>query len=248
MKKWAILVFLTLGQFAFSAEVPDFPFILVTGDAEIKIKPDLAKIAFQITEFNKDADKASAQVFQRGKSIVELASKLGITPSQITSSSYNKSTVRKRDDHFNDLDITGYEIRQNFTVEITNITIYSTFVDQLLSASHVESIANDFDVSNRDAIEAELLKAAIKNAQKKATAMMDGLGLKVGSVYAVTQDSNLGAFQAVFGVHEIFSSATPPPDFVPPRTLDFVPDGSNMFIPKTILLRKNISIVYKIKQ
>lgn len=76
------------------------------------------------------------------------------------------------------------------------------------------------------------------------------MGLKVGAVYAVTQDSNLGEFQAVFGAPEYASVANAPPDFVPPPSLDVLHDGpnANMFVPKTIEFSKNVSVVYKIKQ
>lgn len=250
MKKWLLAISLAFSQLSYSAAIPEFPFILVSGNAKVKVKPDRVKVSFRITEFNKDADKATAQVSQRGRSIVELADKLGIPASQVTSSSYNKSTTRKRDDNYNNLDILGYEIRQDFQVQIENINVYSSFADKLLTFSHVEDISSDFYVSNREEVETNLVKAAIKDAKQKAAVLMDGMGLKVGAVYAVTQDSNLGAFQAVFGAPEYASVANAPPDFVPPPSLDFVRDGpnANMFVPKTIEFSKNVSVVYKIKQ
>ena len=179
---------------------------------------------------------------------MQLANKLGITPQYVTSTEYSKSTKRKQSEHFEDLEILGYEVTQTFTVEINNIIQYSPFVDQLLGMMNVGNIRTAFDVANREEIDSELLTKATKNAKQKAEDLAKGMNVKVGSVFALTQDYSFASFEAVFGAPE-HQSYSAPPDFVPPPSFDFVPDqeGSNMFIPKTIELKKAVSVVFKIK-
>ncbi|RYY01348.1 MAG: DUF541 domain-containing protein [Gammaproteobacteria bacterium] len=244
---FSFLTFLVLGSHAIADNIPEFPFLLANGDAEIKVKPDIAKISFTIIEFNKDSKEAKLSVANRGQALIALTRKLGIDDMQVTSTEYNKSTKRKRDEHYQDLDILGYDVSQNFTVELRDISLYSSFADQLISSQNVENIRTEFKVSNEAEIDRDLLKIATANAKRNASDLASGMGVKLGPMYAVSQDHHFASLEAVFGIYR--GSVNAPPDYIPPPSLDFVPDaaGANMFIPKTILLSKSVSVVYRVK-
>ena len=73
------------------------------------------------------------------------------------------------------------------------------------------------------------------------------MGVKLGAVCSVSQGRNLASLSAVFGINSVSVSA--PSDFVPPPSIDFLPDyaNSNMFVPKTINLSKSESVIFKIR-
>lgn len=249
MGKLFVCVIMIFAQSVFAGDVPNFPYLIASGSAEIKVQPDSAKISFSVTEFNKDAKEASLKVFKQGQAVLAIAKELGIPKEQVTSSEYTKATKRKRDDHYNDLDILGYDVSQDYTIEINNIAQYSVLADQLLKLGNLENIRTSFDVSNRLVIEGDLLKQATKDAKKRANDLAEGMGVKVISVYALSQDFSLSSYKAVFGVRDYSGANMSAPDFVPPPSLDFVPDSvhSNMFVPKTIELRTSVNVVFKIK-
>jgi len=230
--------------------IPNFPFIVVKGAAETKVKPDEAKVSFSVIEFSADPKKAEFVVLQRGQEILALAKSLGIPKEQVTSSAYNKSTTRKRDEHYNFLEILGYEISQNFTVNINNIESYTSFTDQLIAMKNVDSIRPEFDISNRDEIKNQLIQEATNNAKQKALNLAAGMGVKLGSVFAVSQDFDFSGVNAIFA-YSRNDGGSPPPDFVPPPSLDFVPDSQGstavMFVPKFIEISTSVSAIYKIK-
>lgn len=249
MGKLFLCVMMIFSKTVFAGDAPNFPYLIVSGSAEIKVQPDTAKISFSVTEFNKDSKEASLKVFKQGQAVLAIANDLGIPKEHVTSSEYTKSTKRKRDDHYNDLDILGYEVSQDYTIEINKIAQYSVLTDQLLKLGNLENIRTSFDVSNRLAIEGDLLKQATKDARKRANDLADGMGVKVISVHALSQDFSLSSYKAVFGVRDYSGANLSPPDFIPPPSLDFSPDSvnSNMFVPKTIELRTSVNVVFKIK-
>jgi uncharacterized protein YggE len=230
--------------------MPSFPFIVVNGSAETKVKPDEAKVSFSITEFNADPKKAELVVLQRGQEILALAKSLGIPKEQVTSSSYNKSTTRKKDDNYNSLEILGYEISQNFTVEINNIESYTRFADQLIAMKNVDSIRPGFDVSSRDEIKNQLIQQATNNAKKKALNLAAGMGVKLGVVFAVSQDFDFSGVNAIFA-YSRGDVGMSPPDFVPPPSFDYAPATQDpvaiMFVPNFIEIRTSVSAIYRIK-
>lgn len=242
-----VIIGLLLSASSTAEKFPDFPFLMVDGRAEIKVKPDVAKISFSVFEFSKDPIEASSAVVKRGQAIVALANKLGIENNHITSMEYNKNAKRERDDNYNDLKIIGYEVSQHFTIEINNIALYSPLVDQLLSTQNIQGVRSEFSVSNEVELGRSLVQQATANAKSKAHDLADGMGVKLGSVYAVTQGRYFASLNAVFGVYP--GSVNASPAFVPPPAIDFIADSgsANMFVPKSIDLSTSVSVIFKIK-
>ena len=227
---------------SFASNIPDFPFVLAKGEAEVKVRPDQAKVSFEIIEFNKDSKEALAAVSKRGQEIIALAAKYKISPEYITSTAYTKNTKRAEGPKYQEVDIIGYEITQEFTIEIKDTAKYTALVDQIAALANVRSINASFDVSNRKEIVARLVKEAATNAKQKAADLAEGLGVKLDSVFAVTQDSDFSSV-IIFGMEnggENFKA----------RSANFMAAGdnaNNMFVPKYIEINKSVSVVYKIK-
>ena len=240
-----VLLFCNL---AFCADLPKFPFLIANGNAELKVKPDRMKLYFSVVEFSKNSKEAVSNVSKRGEEIVNLTRKNKIPIENVTSSNYEKSTKRAEGPKYQDLEILGYEVSQTFQIEVTDIIEYQSFIDQLMSLQNVSNLRAEFDVSNRKELVGELTKMAINNAKEKATELAVGFGVKVGSVFAVSQDVGFGSVEATFGVSRDYAYNAPP-DFVPPPSLDFSPDSTsiNIFAPKTISIEKSVSVVYKLK-
>jgi uncharacterized protein YggE len=240
----ALIFGVALSVCAMAENIPDFPFLVAQGNAEIHVKPDVAKIAFSITEFNKDSKVAVETVAKRAQAIVDFAKKLGIEQESINSAEYNKSTKRKQDEHYENLEILGYEVYQYFTIDIKNISLYSPLVDQLISTQNISDIRTVFSVSNKSEIERDLVKQATVNAKQKASDLAEGMGVKLGQVFAVSQDRHFASVEAVFGIYPIDGA----PAFMPPPELKLADSVSaSMFVPKSIEFSKSVSVIFKLK-
>ncbi|HWV15678.1 MAG TPA: SIMPL domain-containing protein [Cellvibrio sp.] len=242
MKQLLLILFLlSFSCGSLASNIPDFPFVLVKGEAEIKVKPDRAKVSFELIEFNKDSKEVVDAISKRGQEIIALAAKYKIGSGDITSSAYTKNTKRAEGPKYQELEILGYEVSQEFTIEINNIADYPALVDQIAALANVRGINPSFDISNKKEIIARLVKEATGDARQKASDLADGLGVKLDSVFAVTQDSDFAAVTAVFGPQDSVNFKA--------RSVAFAAGGggSNMFVPKYIELNKSVSLVYKIK-
>jgi uncharacterized protein YggE len=243
MKKLFLVLILCISNLVFADSIPNFPFLMASGSAEIQVKPDTAKIAFSITEFNKDPKDAVNVVAKRAQAIVDLAKKLGIGQEYISSAEYNKSTKRRQNEHYENLEVLGYEVSQYFTIEIKNISLYSPLVDQLISSQNVEDVHTLFSVSNKAEIDRDLVKQATANAKIKAIDLAEGMGVKLGQVFAVSQDRYFASVEAVFGIYPINGA----PAYMPPPELKLQDSVSSMFVPKSIEFSKSVSVIFKIK-
>ena len=234
---------LSLSFLAHADDPPNFPFIVANGEAFIDVKPDRAKITFNIVEFDKDPKLAAAAVSQRGGEIVKAAAVYGVSKDQITSTAIQKEIRRARDQNYAPLDIQGYEVSQSFTIELKDASQYPTLADNLLALKNVANLNSEFDVSNRDEITSKLVKTACENAKKKASDLAAGLDVKLGKPFAVTQDSDFSSLTAAFWAP---GGGSPAPMYA--KAVAQSRDASNMFVPKTINITKQVNVVYKIDQ
>lgn len=239
MNKIAVLILSCLISCgAIAADLPNFPFVVANGSAEKKIKPDMATVNLTIMAFEKESDQALKVVNLTTTQVSDIVTKFGVRKENIEATDINKSTTRRRDPEFNALDILGYEVTRSMTIKLDNLAQYPEIMGNLIATNNVSGVRADFDISNRKAVEAELIAEAGADAREKATAMANGLGSKIQSVFAISQVSSFGDFVADFGA----GSA---------RTMAFKTSAGSyetiMFAPETITVGQTINVMFRIK-
>lgn len=238
MKKIAIVLLCCLISVgAIAADLPNFPFVVANGSAEKKVKPDMATIHLSILAFEKESDQALKVVNLTSTQVTEILTKFGVKKEQIEATDITKNTTRKHDPEFNSMEILGYEVSRSMTIKLNDIAQYSDIMANLIATNNVSGVRADFDVSNRKAVEADLTAMAGADAREKATAMANGLGTKIQSVYAISQVSGFDNFVADFGAGSVRSMA-----YKAERAYETI-----MFAPETITLEQTINVMFRIK-
>lgn len=241
MNKIAVIVLsclMSVGTLA--ADLPSFPFVVANGTAEKKIKPDMATIHLSILAFDKESDQALKTVNDTTTKVTDILTKSGVGKDKIEATDINKTTTRKRDAEFNGLEILGYEVSRSMIIKLDNLSQYSDIMGNIIATNNVSGVRADFDVSNRKAVEAELIAMAGTDAKEKANAMANGLGTKVQSVYAISQVSAFGDFVADFGAGSMKTMAF--------RTAEGAGNYETiMFAPETITVEQTINVMFRIK-
>lgn len=238
MRYFITLFLMVLSLNSYSSNLPDFPFVTVTGESMKKVTPDKVTVGFYVTTFDKEAEDAQKSLNDSSNKAVSILSKYKIPLKNITSFEINKRAKRSRDKDYNELAILGYEFTQRFEVVIDNLKQYSEITNDLLSINHVENIESHFDSAAREKIEAELIKHAAQKAKLKAEQMSEGLGVELGQVFAFNDAGSFSSFFASFGIknetraYAMMRSPTSSP---------------NIFVPQYIEVKKSINVIYKLK-
>lgn len=235
-------VFLALLLTIFSMEniasnLPDFPFVTVTGESVRKVTPDKVTLGFYVITFNKEAANAQKTLYQSSSMVVSVLKKHKVPIENITSFEVNKRAKRARDKNYNDLDILGYEFRQRFEVIMDDISQYSEMTNELLNINNVEDIESRFDSSTREEVEIDLIKDAAQKAKHKAEQMSAGLGVELGGVFAFNDSGSFSSFFATFGLKD---------DSRAYAMMSGSSLATNLFLPQYIEIRKSINVVYKL--
>ena len=239
-----MLVFAIRGNVMASA-LPEFPFIGVRGEAEIDVKPDVVKLRFDVVAFSEKPGEALQQTQQRSSQLVALAEELGIPKENIESYGLVNETIRQsnRKNGYQPTEILGYEVSQSFSIKMTQLDKYSIFIDRLIALGNVTRVTPSFDVQNRDEIRRGLIAEASKDARQKAEALANAMGVRIKSVFAINQGTTFQSYFATFGLQEKVMSDQP--RVLALASMDHL--SSNMLVPRSITIKNEVNVVYKIK-
>ncbi|WP_165385610.1 SIMPL domain-containing protein [Pseudoalteromonas phenolica] len=237
MRILILICSLVLSATVTSSPIPDFPFITVTGESSRKVAPDTAVINLEAIAFSKNSTEAFGDLNKATSNIITVLKNYKVTTDKITTHQLRKDTKRAREKNgYNQLDILGYELTQVFEIRLDSIENYTAIADELSKMDNVKNIRSEFDVTNREDIEIELIGLAGENAKMKAKKMALGLGVKIDTVFAINDSGSYKSFFATFGLdsERAISFGMPPVE-------------NSFFVPKHIKISKNINVLYKLK-
>ncbi len=237
----SIIAFLLPAAMAIAAQLPDFPFLYAVGTATKEIPPDLATITFHVEAFDENPVKAFDIVQNRSIELIDLFKKLEIPTKDIETYEIDKRTVRQEKDYV-ELKILGYEVEQKFSIKLRGLTQYATLMEKLLKFRNISNIDAQFDVSQRKEIEASLMADACANAKVQAENMANGIGAKLGSVFAIS-DQGLNEMEGQFGM----SSPSELKGIMFKKSMMGGDTGKVTFIPSTIGIGKKVNVVFKLE-
>jgi len=221
---------------AVAEDLPTFPFLTVTGEAELKVEPNKVDIEFRVIAFDKNSDKALQQVNQTAHDITQFLLDEGISKKHI--SAYNISKDAKRNRHresYQELEILGYQVQQIFNVELLNLEAFDEVVNRLLVTDNIEGLNLTFDTTDRQKLEEKLVAKAGKDARKRANNLAKGVGVDILSVFAVYEEGRGGRFNSGFDMERAAAYSL------------HKPQAASLNPPQFIILKKAIKVMYKIE-
>ena len=235
--RWSgVLALLVLSLFLLTAtnQIKDDPTantISFSGEGEVSTKPDIAKVEFAITTQATTSKTAQDANSPKSRAVVEFLKKQGVEEKDIKTVSYNVYPQYSYP-RFDTPQINGYEVTQKFEVKIRDLDKTNIILDGLVLAG-ANNIANvSFTVDDPEKLKEEARSKAIKDAKKKADALENQLGIRLGKI--VNFSENTGGYPTPYyletkGLGGGVDSDTPE-----------IPIGENE-------IRVDITITYQIK-
>jgi uncharacterized protein YggE len=192
LQKLLAVTALSLAPFAASAsQLPDYPFIHVTGTAIQYVVPDIGTLDFEILASDPDPAAARSVVETRVAEVRTLLEGQGL--------SLDDAEVRdvrqeiRRTDHAATAPV--YDLRCVVHINVRDLSKWRALAGGLLAMPNLDGFSTAFDASGRDKVDMDLAADAIRDARRRGEAMAAGFGRKLGPLMAVTAGSlkNLGS-------------------------------------------------------
>lgn len=186
MLRFALFVALVaiLPLSAGAAGLPTYPFIHVSGSGEIRVRPDLGQIDFEVAAVDGDPAVATALVATRVAEIRVLMEEQGVSGDELEVRDMRKD-IRKDLKKF-DTAAPQVEVRCGVKIVVKDLARWKAIVAPLLDKPNLDGFMTAFDTSERDKVEAALMNDAIRMARRKAEGIAAGFGRKLGPVSGVS--------------------------------------------------------------
>lgn len=233
-------VTLCLSFAATASPVPDFPFITVTGTAQLHVEPDTAQIRLVIRANESTAEQATSAVYRQGNTLLEYLKSKGVELDAIEAAQINKEATYQ---DYSSRTITGYSATQPVSIQLQSIEHYAEIMDHLFKQPNIFSIQGQFGTSKQSQYETELVAKAGADARKRAEQLSAAQGVSLHSVFAISEGSrswgNLGGdfgFGAGAGVYGVQMRAS----------ADSM-EQSSLVMPKHIQLQQSVNVIYRLE-
>lgn len=177
--------FLGLSSWAQAAELPlpDRPHIVVEGHGEVRQVPDIITLHMQVSATAKNFSAAKQQVDGNIARAIQAAKRFNVKAADINASKIqaapqyewqNQQRIYK-----------GERITRQLEVRLTRPDDYNDLVEGLLDAGITRLQNIQLAFSNRDQLQEEAMKRALRDAHRQAQIIASELHVKLGKIFQV---------------------------------------------------------------
>lgn len=194
MKKTAALLVLSLAVGL--AAVPDKSqrTLVVTGTAEVSVKPDICYISFGVETVHKKSAREAYRLNSELMNTLSAAVKAtGIEPKDIQTSSFSVTPQYRYEEDNRRRFFEGYRVYHSLDVNVRDLEKASTVLDAGMEAGATQVNNVTFAVENPKRYTADARVEAVKAAQAKAQTMADLTGVKLGKPISISESEPGGS-------------------------------------------------------
>lgn len=154
--------------------------ILTTGDASVKMRPDIAVLTLGVTAQAAAAADAQRQAAERIARILARAAELGIADKDVKNGAY---TIQPQYAYAPGAapKITGYQATQQLVLTYRKVAEAGRALDVLVQNDGATNASVQLALEDPKAAQGEARRLAVADARAKAQAMADAAGVRLGA-------------------------------------------------------------------
>jgi uncharacterized protein YggE len=218
-----LFLFVLFIQPSFAESLPGVPHIIVTGEHEIRVTPDILTLSLSISETGSEVAKARDSIEMRSKKLIASLETLGIAKEDINSAQL-KITPHYNWNNSAQIYV-GTEVSRTVEVTLRDLSHYDELIRAIINARVAQIHSSRLSSSNEKKIREDALRGAISDGMEKAKIMVVHLPEQIGPVYSIApQSSNTPFAGARYQMAEMSKQSA--------------------FEPGTILFKESLQIVF----
>jgi uncharacterized protein YggE len=165
--------------------------VVTTGEATVKVRPDIAIITVGVTSQAATAAEAQSQAAERVARILERAKQLGIADQDTKNAGYSIQPQYAYGPN-QAPKITGYQATQQVVLTYRKVDQAGKALDTLVQNDGATNASLQFALETVKAAQADARTKAVADARAKAQAMADAAGVRLGAAISVSDQSPTG--------------------------------------------------------
>lgn len=161
----------------------------VTGTAVISASPDIAYITLGVETQDPSAEKAAQDNANIMAAVLSAMEDLGLSKREVTTSGYNiwGSTQILNRGTQDEQTVTTYWVQNRINITTKNLEQVGEIIDRAVKAGANQVYGINFDVQDKQDMQIEALKLAVKQGIAKAEVMAEAAGVSLGELVYMTE-------------------------------------------------------------
>ena len=163
--------------------------ITVKGNGHACVKPDLIVLSVRLVTEDKDYEKTTEIAGEKINALNESFERAGLEKQAVKTTGFNVSTryesVKGKDGAYKSVFkgyVCNHNLKTEFDFDMKKLAKALSAISECLAKPE---FSVSFTVKDKDAVNAELLKSATKNAREKAEVICSASGVKLGDLVSV---------------------------------------------------------------
>jgi len=179
---------------AMASPLPVYPFVHVSAEATRYTTPNIGTIDSLVSAVETEPGQARATIEARMEEVRTLLREQGVPIEDLET-----RDVRREPGSSKAAEATPQELRVSVHLIVRDLSKWRAVVAPLLDKPNLSGFGTAFDLTERDAFEAELMADALREARRRGEIIARGARRKLGAVTGVTPGGvkNLGAAMGV---------------------------------------------------
>jgi uncharacterized protein len=177
----------------------------ISAEGKVTATPDLATITVGILSQGATAREVQDASARQIKQIIEFAKKQGITDTDIQTA--QNGLYPNQDYRDGKAIITGYQANYTITLKVRGVDRIKNDMGNIISgvtdngANQINGVY--FSIDKPDELQQQAQQLAIENAKKKAKALADTSGLKLGRIISISDNGGGGGYPISYAVDSV---------------------------------------------
>ncbi|HVS16385.1 MAG TPA: SIMPL domain-containing protein [Thermoanaerobaculia bacterium] len=168
------------------------PTVVVRGEAEVEVAPDLARIQLGVVAQAEEASEAQRLVSAAAQRVLEAIAAEGVAERDVRTTGINLYPVydnrpRTAPAEEGTPRVVGYRAGNSVSVRLADLAKVGTVIDRAIAAGATNVDSLELTVRDEGAAREQALRRAVTDAAGKAAAIADGLGAALGAVVEVQE-------------------------------------------------------------
>jgi uncharacterized protein YggE len=172
--------------------------IIVTGQGEVEVKPDIAEITFVASSTKSEIITAKSEVDDLLQKLIKVFKELGIEEKDIRASRLYISA--EYDDEPGGSVFKGHKVTRSAHIRLRDLDKLDTLLQRTIEAGAMRVSSFQLLSSEEEHLREEAFRLASAAAKKRATSLAKEFGVRIGKVLRIKQfDYGYDAFEFMGG-------------------------------------------------
>lgn len=158
--------------------------LIVSGQGEARVAPDLAEIQLGVTSQAESAAEAMQQNSEQQGAVIDALKNAGIEAANIQTSGLRLNPRMEYPENGAPT-INGYEASNMVTIRVTDVSMLGEVLDSIVAAGANQIQGINFQRDDAEETADDALRAAVEDARRKADIMAEAAGMRLGPVISL---------------------------------------------------------------